>query len=209
MMDLTQPQWVKHVVFHPFEGFEDLRWKKGGTLKYTAIIIVALFFALIAYDRWCGFQFRPLPDAMFSVVPYIMRSVVYFLAWVIGNWAICTLLDGEGTMKNICIYSSYALIPYIVSTYVNVFLTHILVRDEQVFFSTVYYIGLIWSGLLLFNAIKAVHQYTFTKTVAAIILTLIAMLIILFLAVLFLSLFQKVYVFFYSLYTEILYRVRV
>jgi hypothetical protein len=83
------------------------------------------------------------------------------------------------------------------------------VRDEQVFFSTVYYAGIIWTGLLLFNAIKAVHQYTFTKTVIAIVLTLCAMLIILFLAVLFLSLFQKVYVFFYSLYTEILYRVRV
>lgn len=209
MMDLTQPQWVKHVVFHPFEGFEDLRWKKGGTLKYTVIIIVALFFAMIAYDRWCGFQFRPLPDAHFSVVPYIMRSVVYFLAWVLGNWAICTLLDGEGSMKNICIYSSYALIPYIVSTYINVVLSHMLVRAEQVFFSTVYYVGLIWTAVLLFSAIKAVHQYSFTKTVVAILLTLAAMLVILFLAVLFLSLFQKVYVFFYSLYTEILYRVRV
>ena len=209
MMDLTQPQWVKHVIFHPFEGFEDLRWKKGGTLKYTVIIIIALFFALIAYDRWCGFQFRPLPDAQFSVVPSIMRSVVYFLAWVLGNWAICTLLDGEGTMKNICIYSSYALIPYIVSTFVNVFLSHILVQAEQVFFTTVSYVGLIWTALLLFSAIKAVHQYTFTKTVVAIVLTIVAMLVILFLAVLFLSLFQKVYVFFYSLYTEILYRVRV
>ena len=89
------------------------------------------------------------------------------------------------------------------------FLTHILVRDEQVFFSTVYYVGLIWTGILLFSAIKSVHQYTFTKTVAAIILTLFAMLVILFLCVLFLSLFQKVYVFFYSLYTEILYRTRV
>ena len=168
-----------------------------------------MFFALIAFDRWCGFQFRPLPDAMFSVVPYIMKSVVYFMAWVLGNWAICTLLDGEGTMKNIAIYSSYALIPYIVEIYVQVVLSHILVRAEGVFFSTVYYVGIIWTVLLLFNAIKSVHQYTFTKTVVAIILTLAAMLVILFLAVLFLSLFQKVYVFFYSLYTEILYRMRV
>ena len=209
MMDLTQPQWVKHVVFHPFEGFDDLRWKKGGTLKYTAIIIAALFFALIAYDRWCGFQFRPLPDALFSVVPYLMRSVVYFGTWVLGNWAVCTLLDGEGTMKNICIYSSYALIPYIVSRYVDVILTHVLVQDEGIFFTVIYYVGLIWSGLLLFNAVRAVHQYSVLKTAAAILLTLFAMLVILFLAVLFLSLFQKVYVFFYSLYTEILYRVRV
>ena len=209
MMDYTQPQWVRHVLFHPFEGFEDLRWKKGGTLKYTAVIIAALFIGLIAYDRWCGFQFRPLPDAMFSVVPYIMRSVVYFGAWVLGNWAVCTLLDGEGTMKNIAVYSSYALIPYVVELFLEVLLSHILVRAEIVFFNMVYYIGIIWTVLLLFNAIKAVHQYSFTKTVAAILLTLFAMLVILFLAVLFLSLFQKVYVFFYSLYTEILYRVRV
>ncbi|MBR5722533.1 MAG: YIP1 family protein, partial [Oscillospiraceae bacterium] len=200
---------VRHTVLHPFEGFEDLRWKKGGTLKYTVIIIAALFFSLIANDRWCGFQFRPLPDALFSVVPYLMRSVVYFLAWVVGNWAVCTLLDGEGTMKNICIYSSYALIPYIISTFINVILSHILVREELVFFAAVYYIGLIWSGLLLFSAVKAVHQYSVTKTVMAVLLTLFAMLVILFLAVLLLSLFQKVYVFFYTLYTEILYRIRV
>ena len=209
MYEFSTLGWVRHVVFHPSEGFEDLRWKKGGTLKYTAIIIAALFIALIAWDRWCGFQFRPLPDALFSVVPYIMRSVVYFAAWVLGNWAVCTLLDGEGTMKNIAIYSSYALIPYIVQIFVQVILSHVLVRAEGVFFDTVYYVGIIWTVLLLFNAVKAVHQYTFTKTIVAIVLTLCAMLIILFLAVLFLSLFQKVYVFFYSLYTEILYRIRV
>ena len=112
-------------------------------------------------------------------------------------------------MKNICIYSSYALIPYIVSTFINVILSHILVQDELVFFAAVYYAGLIWTGLLLFSAVKAVHQYSVTKTIAAILLTVFAMLVILFLAVLFLSLFQKVYVFFYTLYTEILYRIRV
>jgi len=63
--------------------------------------------------------------------------------------------------------------------------------------------------ILMFSAIKAVHQYSLTKTVFAIILTIVAMLIILFLLVLLLSLLQQVYVFAYSVYTEITYRLKV
>jgi hypothetical protein len=40
------------------------------------------------------------------------------------------------------------------------------------------------------------------------VLTLVAMLLILFLAILLLSLFQQVYVFIYQIYTEIAYRIR-
>ena len=58
------------------------------------------------------------------------------------------------------------------------------------------------------KAMRAVHQYSFGKTLASIIGTIIAMLLILFLAILLLSLFQQVYVFGYSVYTEIMYRIR-
>ncbi len=209
MMDLTNRQWVKHAVTHPFEGFEDMRWKKAGSIKYSIIIVLLWFIASIFYNRLYGFQFYAEADKMFNVIPYIVQTIVLFLTWVVGNWSICTLLDGEGTMKNIFIYSAYALIPYVVSIYLDVFLSHFLIRDEYIFIEAINYIGLGWSIVLVFSAIKSVHQYSFLKTLFAIALTIVAMLIMLFLLVLLLSLFQQVYVFVYSIYTELAYRMKV
>lgn len=206
MMDLTQKQWVSHVVFHPFEGYEDLRWKKGGSLKIAFLIV---FLSMLASARLYGFQFVVSYDKTFNIIPYLVQSIGFFAVWVVGNWAISTWLDGEGSMKNICIYSAYALIPYVAQQFICVILSHLLIRDESVFITAVYVIGMLWSGVLLFMAVKTVHQYSFLKTVGAILLTLAAMLAILFLLVLLLSLFQQVYVFVYSIYTEIAYRVKV
>lgn len=209
MMDLRSGEWVKHSITHPAEGFEDMRWKKAGSLKIAFAIVLLLFLAQIADGRLYGFQFGISYDKTFNIIPYIVKSIVLFGAWVVGNWAVCTLLDGEGTMKNICIYSAYALIPYIVQIFINVLLSHILIQDEAVFMQAIRIIGVGWSVILLFSAIKSVHQYSFGKTVFAIILTIVAMLIMLFLLVLFMSLIQQVYIFISTIYTEISYRVRV
>lgn len=209
MMDLKPAEWVKHAVTHPVEGFEDMRWKKSGSLKIAFGIVFMLFLSQIASERLYGFQFFTSYDKVFNIIPYIVQSVVLFGAWVVGNWSICTLLDGEGTMRNICIYSAYALVPYIAQRFINVILSHFLIRDEYVFMQAIEIIGIGWTVILLFSAIKSVHQYSFGKTVFAIILTIAAMLIMLVLLVLLLALIQHIYVFAYTIYTELSYRIRV
>ena len=45
--DMTPVQWLKYVIFHPIEGYEDMRWKKQGSLKISAVIMFFLFLAQV------------------------------------------------------------------------------------------------------------------------------------------------------------------
>lgn len=207
-MDLTQRQWLKHAVTHIFEGFEDMRWKKSGSMKIALFILFMFFFAEIAHERLYGFQFYAVYDRTFNIISYFIKTIVLFMAWTVGNWSVCTILDGEGTMKNIFIYSAYALVPYISQMYINTILSHFLVRDEYIFMQAVEIISTLWTAILIFSAVKSVHQYTILKTFSALFLTVVSMFIMLALLVLFMALIQQIYIFISTVYTEIVYRIR-
>lgn len=209
MLDLTKGQFVKHVITHPFEGFEDLRWKKAGSMGIAVFVVCMLFVQQVAYSRLYGFQYYSDYDKIFNIVPYIFKSFIIFGTWVVANWAMCTLFDGEGTMKNIFINSAYALIPYIAGYLIGTVMSHFLIKDEYVFIQTIEIIGTCWTFVLLISGIKAVHQFSFGKTIALMLLTIVAMVAILFLLVLLLTLFQQVLIFILSIYTELSYRLRV
>ena len=207
--DMTPVQWLKYVIFHPIEGYEDMRWKKQGSLKISAVIVFFLFVAQVFNARFGGFAYNMQAYSdVFNVVPILVQSVVYYITWVVANWSFCTLLDGEGNMRRIAVYSAYALVPYIVGSIVSTIISYFVTLDESIWVTAASQIGLWWSVILMLFGMKACHQYTFTKTMVCIILTVIGMLLILFLLVLLMSLFQQVWLFFYTIYTEILYRIR-
>ncbi|MGN0605069.1 MAG: YIP1 family protein [Oscillospiraceae bacterium] len=193
----------------PSDSFEDAVYKKKCSVKLMYLIIFFLFLSELISDVFFGFQFTAYNIKTFSIIPYIFKSVVYFALWCIGNWSVCCLLDGKGTFRNICVLSSYALIPYIIQNFICLFLSHILVRDESFFITAVKFTGIMWTAILLFIAVKSVHQYSARKTLSAVMLTFIAMIIIFFIMVLMLMLFKKIYIFIYSIATEIIYRIRI
>ncbi len=205
-LDLPAWKWPFYVMRHPFEGYEDLRWKKGYNMKVAWVIVIAFFIISVASAQFTGFLFNRTYVKVFNIVPYFSSSVILFLTWVIGNWSLCTLFDGEGTMKNIFCVSAYALLPYLFSEVIVIIASNFLLRTEGGFITFFRYLGIVWSVVLMISAMKTVHQYSIPKTLVAMFFTVVAMAIILFLAVLLLTLFQQVFVFGYSVYTELMYR---
>ena len=194
-------------------GFAGFRKNKAGVKKFryrgTLIILIMMFFGQIAEGRLYGFQFGYPDDRTFSIVPYIVRSFVIFAAWVIGGRAVSTFLDGSGTAGRICTSSARALVPYIVQLYVCTGLSHILIQDEAVFIEIIRISGIAVTAVMLFLAVKNVHCYSAGRTAFSIVLTIAAMLIMLFLLVLFMSLIQQVWLFISTIWTEITYRIRI
>ena len=205
-LDLPAWKWPFYVMRHPFEGYDDLRWKKGYNMKVAWVIVIAFFLISVASAQMTGFLFNNTYVKVFNIVPYFSSSVILFVVWVIGNWSLCTLFDGEGSMKNIFCVSAYALLPYLFSQVIVIIASNFLLRTEGGFITFFQYLGLVWSIVLIISGMKTVHQYSLPKTLVAIIFTIVAMAIILFLMVLLLTLFQQVFVFGYSIYTELMYR---
>lgn len=205
-LDMPAWKWPFYIMRHPFEGFEDLRWKKAYNMKVALVIVALLFIVSVCSELMTGFLFNTAAVKIFNIVPIIIRTIVIFFTWVIGNWALCTLFDGEGTMKNICVNTAYALVPYIIGQVINIILSNCLLRTESAFITFVSYVTILWTVVLLISGMKTVHQYSIPKTLLFMLITILAMVVILILLVLLVSLFQQVYVFIYSIYTELLYR---
>ena len=205
-LQLAAWKWPFYLVRHPFEGFEDIRWKKGYNMKVALVVVLAFFLVSVAQARMTGFIFDNQTVRIFNVVPYFSTTILLFLVWVVGNWSLCTLFNGEGTMQNIFCVSAYALVPYIVSMIINTAASNVLLPREEGFLAFITVLGVGWSFIMMVSAMKAVHQYSVPKTLLAMIVTVLAMIIMLFIVVLLVSLFQQVYIFFYTIYTELLLR---
>ena len=132
--------------------------------------------------------------------------VMPLLLWVLANWSVTTLANGEGSMKDIYKFTGYALMPMVLMTVLNIGLSHILILDESMYISFFSSLGVIWTGILLFVGNTVTHRYTVASSLGSILLSGVGMAIIVFVALLIITTYQRIYNFIDSIVVELTYR---
>ena len=194
------------ILNHPIDTIEALKEKKNGSI-FSATIILALFtLSEIMLDVMKGFIQNTSRIQDFNVIMVLARSLFMVVLFVVANWALCTLLDGEGRMIDIYISVCYCLIPLVAARLLETVASNILTADEYVFVDMIVLCLNIWFVCLVLFSLKTIHNYTLGKTIFNAIVTLIGMAIIFFIMFLFIVLVQQLYIFIATISTEIMMR---
>ena len=191
-----------HLVFHPFDGFWDLKHERRGSVRAGATILGITIASFFYQAIGKGYMFNPR-DTYSTVFIQVIAVIVPVLLWVVGNWCLTTLFDGEGSMKDIFVATCYALAPLPVFVTVSTILTNILTTSEGSIVNLLVTFGYIWVAILLFFGMVVTHDYTTGKNVIATLGTVVAMAVIMFITILFSSLVMKMVTFLIAILTEI------
>ncbi len=199
-------KFALYCITHPMDGFWDLTHEKRGSLAAANTILALTLIARIARLQFTSFIFVEVYWEDINIFLYI-ASVVFPLAlFCVGNWGLTTLFDGKARLKQIYMATCYAMTPYPLMQFPLIIFSNVVTVDEAEFYSVLSGLSLVWAALLIIAAMMQIHEYSVSKTLFFIIASLFAMLVIVFILLLFFSMISQGIAYFVSIAREIMFR---
>ncbi len=190
-------------IFHPLNGFWEIKREKRGSFRAATIFLVAAVLAYCYQATGTAYLFRSTDVQQVSLLQEAANVLIPVLLWVLASWALTTLMSGEGSMKDIYIALCYALIPLIIILIPTTLASNILTMNEQAFLTFFVSLAFVWMGLLIVFGSMVIQDYTFSKNLLTVILSVVGMAVIMFLVLLLITLTSKIASFFGEIYQEI------
>ena len=117
--------FVFHVMFHPFDGFWDLKREKRGSLRaalfFIALTIIGFFYRSVG----AGYVMNPKGEYT-TIFMQIMVVAIPVVLFAVANWCLTTLFEGEGSLKDIVIAVGYSVLPLPLTMIPTTFFTNIV-----------------------------------------------------------------------------------
>lgn len=203
---LKSLRFALYCITHPLDGFWDLTHEKRGSYAAANTILLLTLIIRVARLRYTSFIFVTVYWEDINIFLYI-ASVVFPLAiFVLGNWGLTTLFDGKGRLGQIYIASCYAMTPYPLIQIPLMILSNFVTVDEREFYTALSTISLVWAALLFITAMGQIHEYSMWKNLLFMVISLFAMLVIVFILMIFFSMISQGVAYFISIWKEIMFR---
>lgn len=199
-------RYAGHVIFHPFDGFWDLKYENRGTFTSATVLLLIVVASYVFVRQYTGFVLNYNRISDLNVLMEASSILLPFLLWCLVNWALTTLMDGKGRIKDIYIAGAYAFTPMILINFPVTIISKYITIEEGTFYYLLLAIGVIWSLALLFLGTGVIHDYSFGKTIFTTLTTIVGIGVVCFVGLLFFHVIDTMVQFFREIYLELTFR---
>ena len=191
---------------HPFDASYGIAREGRASWSAPSILLVIFMVEYVINKYLCGFLQKNVREGRYDIFSDIGTILVVIVALTACNYLVCTINDGEGTIKKIYTYFCYSLLPYILLTPISFALSHVLTWNEQFIITLIQVVMFAWILIIGILGIKEVNNYTGKETAKIIALTLFTILIVSLLIFIIYVLWAQVFEFISAIYGEVVYR---
>lgn len=199
-------KFALYCISHPLDGFWDLTHEKRGTYAAANTILILTLIIRIMKLRYTSFLFVQVYWEDLNIFLYLASILFPLALWVVGNWALTTLFDGKGRLGQVYMATCYAMAPYPLVGFPLMIFSNFVTLDEGAFYSVLTVLSLIYAAILVIAAMGQIHEYSAGKNILFTVATLFAMLVMIFILMIFFSMISQGVAYFISLGKEMLFR---
>lgn len=200
-------RYALYCISHPLDGFWDLTHEKRGSIAAANTILIITLITRLADLYFTSFIIHVTYWPGINIFVYIGGIVFVLALFCVGNWALTTLFDGKGRLSQIYMATCYAITPYALLQIPLIFFSNVITADEADFYNIVSDLSFIWIAFLIVCAMIQIHEYSVKKTVLFLVATVFAMLVMVFILLLFFSMISQGVAYFISIYREVSFRI--
>ena len=199
-------RYSAYVITHPYDGFTAVKYERRGSVLGTSVILLLLVFTYVVIRQYTGFVFNHGNLAELNVLTEFLSVLIPVGLWCVVNWSLTTLMEGKGTPRDIFVATGYAVVPAILINLPLTVVSNVMTLQEGTFCYLLMGMSLIWVVVLFFVGTMVIHDYSFAKTAATLLMTVVGIGFVLYLGLLFVTLMNEVVRFVTSVYFELSYR---
>ena len=199
-------KFALYCMSHPLDGFWDLTHEKRGTYAAENTILILTLMVRIMRLRYTSFLFVQVYWEDLNIFLYLASILFPLALWVVGNWALTTLFDGKGRLGQVYMATCYGLAPYPLFGFPMMIFSNFVTVEEGAFYSVLSVFSLIYAAILVVVAMGQIHEYSASKNILFTVATLFAMLVMIFILMIFFSMISQGVAYFISLGKEMLFR---
>lgn len=188
---------------HPIDKYYNIRMKRKGS-GLGATILYALFFLIyMLYKTSKGFIYQFVKIEDMDINALVLGFFTLLGLFIICNFLVTSIKDGDGTLKQVYMIPAYGLIPLMVSMATITVVSYFMTQNESFLLTIILYIGIIWSVVIIFLGFQTVHDYTTGTTIVSLIITAVFIIIAVIIALIIIIMWEQLWQFLYSVGKEI------